>query len=252
MVTSRPATQTAQTESTTYSLQIVPPGPQAELALRLRYRVFADEMGAHLPNNAGRDLDEWDAHCDHLMVRDDTTGEVVGSYRILPPRVAMQLGRSYSAGEFDLSELASIAGSLVEVGRSCVDPAHRNGAVIGLLWSGLARYMLLSGHRYLGGCASIPLRDGLDNAASVVRQSMSNSPPPRGFSVLPLQPWNYAERADVARPTVPPLLRAYLRLGAWVCGGPAIDFDFGTADLYILLDMERIDRRIARRFLQAA
>ncbi len=252
MDTSRSATQTAQTESTTYSLQIVPPGPLAELALRLRYRVFAEEMGAQLPDNAGRDLDEWDAHCDHLMVRDDRTGDVVGSYRILRPSVAKQLGRSYSAAEFDLAQLAPIGDSLVEVGRSCVDPAHRNGAVIGLLWGGLARYMLLSGHRYLGGCASIPLRDGLDNAATVVRQSMTKSPPPRGFSVLPRQPWNYAERGDVARPVVPPLLRAYLRLGAWVCGSPAIDFDFGTADLYVLLDMERIDRRLARRFLEAA
>ena len=251
MATTHGSTQSTSTAPSTYSLRIVPPGTQAELALRLRYRVFAEEMGAHLPDNAGRDLDEWDAHCDHLMVLDDKTGDVVGAYRIMSPRVAKTLGRSYSAGEFNLENLAPISDSLVEVGRSCVDPAHRNGAVIGLLWSGIARYMMLSGHRYLGGCASISFRQGLDNAATVVRQSMSKSPVPRRFSVTPKHPWDYAERVDVAKPVVPPLVRAYLRLGAWVCGGPAIDFDFDTADLYLLLDMHRIDPRILKRFLGA-
>ncbi|MFV0532674.1 MAG: GNAT family N-acetyltransferase [Cumulibacter sp.] len=99
-----------------YSSHIVPAGPEAELALRLRYRVFAEEMGAQLTGQAGRDLDEWDAYCQHLMVRDDSNGDVVGTYRIFPPSSAAVLGRSYSSSEFDLDNLRSLQHSLVEVG----------------------------------------------------------------------------------------------------------------------------------------
>lgn len=233
---------------TTYSLQIVPPGPEAELALRLRYRVFAEEMGARLAGNAGRDVDEWDAHCGHLMVRDDRTGDVVGTYRIFTPEAAARLGGSYSSTEFDLDNLRGITGGLVEVGRSCVDPAHRNGTVVSLLWSGLARYMLLSGHRYLGGCASIYLSEGKGNAAAIVRSALAKSAGPAELAVTPHTPWHYDKYPDPLRVQVPPLLRAYLRLGARVLGEPSYDPEFNTADLYILLDMQALDPRIAKRF----
>lgn len=233
---------------TSYSLQIVPPGPEAELALRLRYRVFAEEMGARLAPNAGRDIDEWDAHCDHLMVRDETNGDVVGTYRIFPPDAAQRLGRSYSSTEFDLDNLREISGSLVEVGRSCVDPAHRNGAVVSLLWSGLARYMLLSGHRYLGGCASIYLDEGKGNAAAIVRRALAKNAGPKELAVTPHTPWSYEKYPEPLKVQVPPLLRAYLKLGAYVLGEPSYDPEFNTADLYILLDMQALDPRIARRF----
>ncbi|WP_153504449.1 GNAT family N-acetyltransferase [Cumulibacter manganitolerans] len=231
-----------------YSLQIVPPGPEAELALRLRYRVFAEEMGARLAAQAGRDVDEWDAHCEHLMVRDDHTGDVVGTYRIFPPRAAARLGRSYSSTEFDLDGLRGIGDSLVEVGRSCVDPAHRNGAVVSLLWSGLARYMLLSGHRYLGGCASIYLDAGKGNAAAIVREALATHAGPEHLAVTPHTPWHYDKYPEPVRVSVPPLLRAYLRLGAKVLGEPSYDPGFHTADLYILLDMQSVDPRVTKRF----
>lgn len=231
-----------------YSIQVVPPGPAAEPALRLRYRVFAEELGASLPPNAGRDLDEWDAVCDHLVVQDGRTGDVVGTYRILTPGAARRHGRGYGETEFDQTALVPIRDNLVEVGRSCVDPAHRNGAVVGLLWAGLTRYLLLSGYRYLGGCASVPLDDAR-NAATVVRDALRRHRAPAEHSVAPVVGWEYRELADVARPVVPPLLRAYLRIGAWVCGEPALDRDFGAADLYVLLDMHRLDPRYVRRFL---
>lgn len=243
-------TATVSSESTTpaYSLQIVPAGPEAEPALRLRYRVFAEELGAQIAPNNGIDTDEWDQHCEHLMVRHDATGEIVGTYRIFPPKAARALGRSYSSSEFDLDNLRGISDQLVEVGRSCVDPAHRNGVVIGLLWSGLARYLLLSGHRYLGGCASIYLDGGRDNAATIVRKALRDNHGPATRAVTPHVAWDYAEYADVARPVIPPLLRAYLRLGAEVLGEPSYDPEFNTADLYILLDIQAVDPRILQRF----
>lgn len=251
MATSLRVASPAQTAApqTTYSLQIVPPGPEAELALRLRYRVFAEEMGAQIAPNAGRDLDEWDAHCEHLMVRDDSTGDVVGTYRIFPPAAAEKLGRSYSSTEFDLDNLRGITPSLVEVGRSCVDPAHRNGAVVSLLWSGLARYMVLSGHRYLGGCASIYLDEGRGNAAGVVRGALAKNAGDPALSVTPHIPWSYEKYPDPLRVKIPPLLRAYLKLGAKVLGEPSYDPEFNTADLFILLDMHALDPRIAKRFI---
>lgn len=250
MATSLRVASPAQTAApqTTYSLQIVPPGPEAELALRLRYRVFAEEMGAQITPTGGRDVDEWDAHCDHLMVRDDHTGDVVGTYRIFPPTAAAKLGRSYSSTEFDLDNLRGIAPALVEVGRSCVDPAHRNGAVVSLLWSGLARYMLLSGHRYLGGCASIYLNEGKGNAASIVRQALARHAGPAELAVTPHTPWQYERYPDPLRTKMPPLLRAYLKLGARVLGEPSYDPEFNTADLYILLDMQTVDPRVVARF----
>lgn len=250
MGTSLRVASPAQTaaQHTSYSLQIVPPGPEAELALRLRYRVFAEEMGARIDPVGGRDIDEWDAYCDHLMVRDDSTGDVVGTYRIFPPSAAAKLDRSYSSTEFDLDNLRGIAPELVEVGRSCVDPGHRNGAVVSLLWSGLARYMLLSGHRYLGGCASIYLNEGKDNAASVVRRALSRHAGPADLSVMPHTAWQYDRYRDPARTKIPPLLRAYLKLGAQVLGEPSYDPEFNTADLYILLDMHAVDPRIIARF----
>lgn len=249
MATSLAAAQSTPTRSKrSYSPQIVAAGPEAELALRLRYRVFADEMGARLVGQAGRDVDEWDAHCRHLMVRDDSNGDVVGTYRIFPPDATARLGRSYCSTEFELDNLRPIAGSLVEVGRSCVDPAHRNGAVLGQLWSGLARYVLESGYRYLGGCASLYLDEGEQHAARVVRHALGNHAGPSRLAVTPHRPWEYAHHATGGNATLPPLLRAYLKLGAKVLGEPSYDPDFNTADLYLLLDTHAIDPRVIKRF----
>src|SRR6478735_8773163 len=121
-------------------------------AQRLRHQVFAGELGARLDGpEPGLDTDAFDAYCDHLLIRDKGTGEVVGTYRLLPPERAAVAGRLYSEGEFDLSPLDAIRPGLVEVGRSCVHPDHRDGAVIGLIWAGIARYMVEGGHEWLAG-----------------------------------------------------------------------------------------------------
>lgn len=107
-------------------------------AQRLRYKVFAEEMGAELSGTNGLDIDGFDAYCDHLLVRDNETGQVIGTYRILSPHQAFAAGGYYSAGEFDLTRLSHLFNSTVELGRACVHQNYRNGGTITMLWAGYA------------------------------------------------------------------------------------------------------------------
>lgn len=235
-----------------YVTSIASSQQEIRAAQRLRYQVFAEEKGAVLHTRVpGHDIDDFDAHVDHLIVSERTTGEVVGTYRLLPPG---RFERLYSDGEFDLAALAGLRDSLVETGRACVHPDHRDGTVINLMWSGLARYVLLSGHRYLAGCASVPLADGGLAAANATLLGSGRYACPPEFRVTPRDPWTPAQPlpAALGAPSVallPPLLRGYLRVGAWMCGAPAHDRDFGDADFFVLLDLERMNERYRRYYL---
>ncbi|MFH8933488.1 GNAT family N-acetyltransferase [Streptomyces griseosporeus] len=234
-----------------YTVSLAREEADVRAAQRLRYEVFAGEMGALLTTpQPGHDIDAFDAYCDHLLVREETTGEVVGTYRLLPPERAAVAGRLYSEGEFDLSALDAIRPGMVEVGRSCVHPDHRDGTVIGLIWAGIARYMTDRGHEWLAGCCSVPLADGGTLATATWERVRADHLAPEEFRVRPLLPWVPARPATAAaRTELPALLRGYLRLGAQVCGEPAHDPDFGVADLYVLLSMRRVNPRYLRHFL---
>ncbi|QNE73555.1 GNAT family N-acetyltransferase [Streptomyces finlayi] len=224
-------------------------------AQRLRHQVFAGELGALLDSpEPGLDSDAFDAYCDHLLVRETATGDVVATYRLLPPERARAAGRLYAESEFDLSRLAPIRDDLVEVGRSCVHPAHRDGAVIALIWAGLARYMERGGHNWIAGCCSIPLADGGALAAAGWDTVRTKHLAPQEYWVTPHRLWSATGPAGAPAPraALPPLLRGYLRLGAWVCGAPAYDPDFNVADLYVLLSLRRTDPRYLRHFLSLA
>ncbi|MYR91007.1 GNAT family N-acetyltransferase [Streptomyces sp. SID685] len=233
-----------------YTVALARDEDDVRAAQRLRYDVFAGEMGAVLATpRPGHDIDAFDAHCDHLLVRDTATGQVVGTYRLLPPERAAAAGRLYSEGEFTIDALDTIRPGLVEVGRSCVHPDHRDGAVIGLIWAGIARYMTDRGHEWLAGCCSIPLADGGALATATWDRVRAKHLAPEEFRVRPLTPWTPNAEAPAGRTELPALLRGYLRLGAWVCGEPAHDADFGVADLYVLLSMRRVNPRYLRHFL---
>ena len=188
-------------------------------------------------------------------MREDRTGEIVGTYRMLAPERARQAGGLYCDTEFDLSALDGLRAELVETGRSCVDPEHRSGAVVSLVWAGIARYMLLTGHRWLVGCGSVPLRTpGQPNgacAAGVWDAVRVRHFAPDGYLVRPHRAWDTEAAPRPDRAVLPPLLRGYLRLGARVCGPPAHDPDFGVADFLVLLDLEAMDPRYVRHFLGA-
>lgn len=224
---------------------------EIEEAQRLRYRVFAGEMGARLPTRTpGVDQDIYDPWCEHLVVRDDASGEIVGTYRILSPANARRIGY-YSENEFDLTRLNHLRPRLVEIGRSCVHPDYRSGATIALLWAGLAQYMGENGYDYLMGCASISMADGGHLAASLYNRltaGASSSLGPAEYRVFPRCPLPLAALRQDVEGEVPPLIKGYLRAGAWICGEPAWDPDFNTADLPILMPMAKVSDRYARHF----
>ena len=219
-------------------------------AQRLRYKVFAEEMGANLAQNSeGLDVDEFDAYCDHLLIRDQETLKVVGTYRVLPPHKAQEIGRLYSDSEFDLSRLNHLRPKMVELGRSCVHADYRSGAVIMSLWSGLAQYMQKHQYEIMLGCASIPMVDGGHFAASLYNSLSEEQMAPtenHAFPRLPLPLDKLNGGLDVEPP---PLIKGYLKLGAKICSAPAWDPDFNTADLLTMLRLSEINPRYAKHFL---
>jgi putative hemolysin len=228
-------------ETRRLSVGLVGDAKERRAAQRLRWKVFAEELGAKLHSaEPGIDQDIFDPYCEHLVVRDGA--EVVGTYRLLPPEGARRLGLYYSETEFDLIRLRSIRHRIVEVGRSCIAPGYRSGAVIALLWSGLARYMLANGHGYLAGCASTSL------AAAPALERRTEHLAPVEYRVTPRKRLP-AALSGSAEQSLPPLLKGYLRAGAWVCGEPAWDPAFDCADFFMLLPIARIEARYARHFL---
>jgi putative hemolysin len=218
-------------------------------AQRLRYEVFAREMGARLETGLpGHDVDLYDPFCDHLLVRDLASGEVVGTYRILPPDAARRVGSYYSEQEFDLSRLRFLRPRMAELGRSCVHRDHRSGGVIARLWMGLAEYMTRHGCEYIVGCASVGMADGGHVAASVYRQLSASHMAPLEWRATPRNrlPLELLDDGRIA--PLPPLIKGYARSGGLVCGEPAWDPDFNTADLLMLLPMAQLSRNYAHRF----
>lgn len=220
-------------------------------AQALRHRVFAGEMGARLASRRpGLDEDRFDRFCDHLLVRRAESGEVVACSRLLSDVAAVRAGGYYSQTEFDLDAVLALPGRILEVGRTCVAPGYRNGATIAVLWCGLADYVGAHGFDYLIGCASIDVADGGFGAQKLIHRLRRERSSPPELRVKPRRRWAgpaYPRESEELR--VPALLKAYMRLGAWVCGEPAWDPAFNCADLFILLETRRLEQRYARHFL---
>ena len=230
---------------------------------RLRYQVFFEEMGAQKQNinspinpiqqneNLVLDIDEYDDYCEHLIAIETTTNKVIGSYRMLSPANAQKIGRWYSASEFNLKPLENIFPQMVEVGRSCVMEGYRNGAIIAKLWSGIVHYLLQGNYKYLIGCACVPLNIGEKAVRQIINQSQKHLAP-NHFQVHPLKAWgvdNINPQDFDPQIKMPPLLKGYLRAGAWICGAPAHDPIFNTADLLILLSLTQIENRHFQHFV---
>ena len=231
---------------------------EVRAAQRLRFEVFAGEMGARLATSVeGHDIDLFDDFCEHLLVRDDATQQVIGTYRVLTPAQARRVGSTYSDTEFDLTRLRDLRERMVELGRSCVHRDHRQGGVILALWGALAGFMHRNRLDTMIGCASIPMaHDGVrggvdcgDVAASIWRQLAATHMAPIRYHVQPRLALPVA-RLDGGLDVEPPaLIRGYLRLGAKVLGAPAWDPDFNTADLPMLMRIGDLPPRYRRHFL---
>jgi putative hemolysin len=222
-------------------------------AQRLRYKVFVEELGARIDaGTPNHDIDRYDSFCDHLIVRESHADRIVGCYRILSPDAARRVGSYYSESEFHISRLHNLRSRMVEVGRSCIHPDYRSGAVITLLWAGLAEYMVSNNYEYLMGCASIGMADGGHNAANLFSQIGAEHMAPAEYRCFPRYGLPVERLANGQPALVPPLIKGYLRLGAWVCGEPAWDPDFNTADMLMLLPMSRMNPRYLRHFVKTA
>jgi putative hemolysin len=229
---------------------------EVRAAQRLRFDVFAGEMGARLDTAVpGHDVDLFDDYCEHLLVRDAQTHEVIGTYRVLTPAQARRAGSTYSDTEFDLTRLRHLRGRMVELGRSCVHPDHRHGGVILALWGALAEFMVRNQLDTMIGCASIPmLHEGAVSghaAASIWNQVSRAHLAPIEYHVRPRLPLP-VERLDGTLDVEPPaLIKGYLRLGAKVLGPPAWDPDFNSADLPMLMRIADLPARYRKHFLGA-
>ncbi len=222
-------------------------------AQRLRWRVFAEEGGARLASEEeGLDVDIFDRQCIHLLVRDLSTDQVIGTYRILTGAASMTTGGFYSETEFDFDRLSHLRPRMAELGRSCVHPDYRTGGVIAMLWSGIADVVQASGCDILIGCASVSMSDGGHSAGALYRQMALENCAPLEYRVTPRTPVNLAGLDGDAVLAVPPLLKGYLRAGAMVCGAPHWDPDFNTADFLMMLQLGTLNQRYARHYLTSA
>ena len=224
-----------------YSLRLAGTRGEVEAALRLRFEVFNLELHEGFAESffTGLDEDEFDSVCEHLIVTDEAAGKVVGTYRMQTGNMAARNDYGfYSAREFDFAPYEPIRQSLIELGRACIHKDHRTFSVISLLWKGIINYALEHRARYLIGCSSLTSQDPALGSAMFHQLSRAH------LVTLPLQTRPLPALAipidPTPRPCPPPprLLRAYLSVGAKICGPPAIDREFGTIDFLTLLDIK--------------
>ncbi|HYU46234.1 MAG TPA: GNAT family N-acyltransferase [Terriglobales bacterium] len=220
-------------------------------AFRLRYLVFNLELneGLDSAHATGYDTDQFDAVCDHLIVEHPGSGKVVGTYRLQTGAVASANAGYYSEREFDFAPYKRLGDSVIELGRACVHRDHRSSEVLYLLWRGIAQYAINHGGRYLIGCSSLTSQDPAHGTAvyEAMREHLVEPQlrtTPQSAFMMPLtSPENASDK-------IPKLLRAYLAVGAKICGPPAIDREFKTIDFLTLMDLETLHPRVHRRFIE--
>jgi len=224
---------------------------EAELdqALKLRFEVFNLELGEGLESSyqSGRDRDQFDAICHHLIVTDRDNGKVIGTYRLQTIEMTRSWAGFYSAGEFYLRHLPQeILNESVELGRACIAQSHRNRQVLFLLWKGLAQYSASLRKRYLFGCCSLTSQDPVEGvlmSRQLTRDGHMHPtlfvPPNAGYQCA-AEPDSVARAREVK---VPQLFRTYLSIGAKVCSSAAIDRRFKTIDFLVIFDVDDMDTR---------
>ena len=234
-----------------YATRLTRDSNDVRAAQALRFAVFNLELNEGLAESlaTGLDADPFDEVCDHLLVEHLPAGEVVGTYRLQTGRTAARHRGYYSEQEFDFRPFEPIRAQLIELGRACVHPQHRNLVVLGLLWRGIANYAREHGGRYLCGCSSITSQDpavGASAYADLCRKYLIEA----RWRTQPLRAFDCPlDHMEEEPPKIPKLLRAYLTIGAKICGPPALDRQFKTIDFLTLLELHSLPAQVRERFL---
>ena len=234
-----------------YTVSLAQSPAEVRAAQNLRFLVFNVEMNEGLEQSFATclDADPFDDICDHLIVKEIQTGDVVGTYRLQTGAVAAKNLGYYSAAEFDLSPFEPVRDRVVELGRACVHKQHRNLAVLSLLWTGIAQYLKERGCNFLIGCSSLSSQDAAEGAA-VYSELCRRHLVEERFQTRPAAGMECPmDKMAEVRVKVPKLLSAYLSLGAKICGAPAIDREFKTIDFLTFLDMASLPPRAIERYL---
>lgn len=235
-----------------YRLRLAETEAERDAACRLRFRVFNLEMGEGLVESYanGMDRDAYDNACEHLVVEEKSTGQIVGTYRMQSGTTARRRLGYYSAQEFDFSPYETLRPQLLELGRACIEREHRSSEVLTLLWRGIAQYAQHYGFRYLIGCSSVPSQDPAMGWAMYHRLAPFLTAPELRTQPVPecRLPAPLSDTA-VPEPQVPKLLKTYLAVGARICSEPACDRTFGTIDFLTLQDMDGLSATVRSRFL---
>lgn len=222
-------------------------------AQSLRFQVFNLELNEGLEQSyaTGLDEDPFDAVCDHLIVEHLPSTNIIGTYRLQTGQNAAAYLGYYCAQEFEFQSFEPLRAEMIELGRACVHPQHRNLVVLGLLWKGIADYARQHGGRYLFGCSSITSQDPAVGASAYSDLCRKHLAQPQ-WRTRPLAGCDCSLSQLAPGPVnIPKLLRAYLALGANICGPPALDRQFKTIDFLTLLDLETIPMPARQKFLGA-
>ncbi len=234
-----------------YVTRLARDASEIRAAQALRFSVFNVELNEGLSESlaTGLDADPFDAVCDHLVVEHVPTARIVGTYRLQTGLAAGANLGYYSEQEFDFKPFDSIRTQLIELGRACVHQQHRNLLVLGLLWKGIADYALERGACYLCGCSSLTSQNPAVGASAYADLCRKYLVGPR-WRTGPLPAFECSlEQLAEESPKIPKLLRAYLSIGARICGPPALDRQFKTIDFLTLLDMKAMPALVRSKFL---
>jgi putative hemolysin len=245
-----------------FEVRLAQTAVEIDAAQALRYRIFYEEMAAPASPEAARlrrDVDAYDAVCDHLLVLDRRRGEgpegIVGTYRLIRRPAAAKMGRFYSSAEYDVQKMIDYPGEVLELGRSCIARDARNTATMQMLWRGIALYAYHYNIQVMFGCASFPGTDPTQHAAALSYLYHHHLAPPeilvralesRYVRMDVLEPGSYDPRKAIAR--VPPLIKGYLRLGGYVGDGAVIDWEFNTTDVFIVVKTELVTEKYIRHY----
>lgn len=247
-----------------YAIRLAENEEDVRAAQRLRHRTFRADRGvaaeaAATPESEQLDADDFDAACDHVLIEERRSGELICCFRLLPLESGREIGRSYSAQYYELSGLNDFPGKIVEMGRFCIDPAHRNGEVLRVAWVAMTRYVDERGFELLCGCSSFEGNDAeayADAFALLTEKHLAPKrwlPRPKAPNVFRFAKLLRLRRPDPAKAMrlMPPLLRGYLSLGGWVSDHAVIDRDLNTLHVFTGLEVKRVPPRKVRLLRQA-